>query len=622
MPSGRVLVEQPVPVVVDDLHRILVDQAVAVVVDDDLHRVRAAPDEVVPEHLAGVEAVADRKRPPGLAAVPNAPGAGSEGAGQGGESPGEGEPAGEVEAGESASVRHRCQAPSGQPANAVVVPGHLALVAAAQAADIGLERLVDAAQPQAVAHHVPHLLEGAQARRCEGIDVENLEPGLHLHRPDHVAGLGAGEPPVCRVGLRDVYVTHGQPQFPGHDLRLFPGAQAFGDVAALCPGPDQQAGSLDARRQAELLPLLPVRRLLLFLADRDVLQDLSAPQQGYQHALVEGALELPVPGGLVHAAGARLGDQERFRRGPPGVGSARISRPGLLLQARDELPAQGEELLPVGGTGEPGAHLLQGHLLLVEDLDHLPAVVGSQRLAGVGPHGKSVDSLHQVPHRIPRGEVLVEKPPAAGVGGQRPLARQLVEIPPLVEEPDDLARLLFRSADDVRRQDPPVPVALFIDPADLLLGDLEVSAELVVLHLLHELLDRQPAAAGAEFRVVVIAEPLGFQHHDLAVDQRLQQLPDPFLPTGRPVALRQAVAVLAKVGGGDPLFPDLDQRPLFRAAAPATGKERQPQESGRQETRPHSPPPSDSSTVPSGYCRPRSRSKRKRASIDSTGSPR
>ena len=108
---GRVLVEQPVPVVVDDLHRILVDQAVAVVVDDDLHRVRAAPDEVVPEHLAGVEAVADGKGPPGLAAVANAPGAGSEGAGQGGESPGEGEPAGEVEAGESAPVRHRCQAP-------------------------------------------------------------------------------------------------------------------------------------------------------------------------------------------------------------------------------------------------------------------------------------------------------------------------------------------------------------------------------------------------------------------------------------------------------------------------------------------------------------------------------
>ena len=107
----RVLVEQPVPVVVDDLHRVLVDQAVAVVVDDDLHRVRAAPDEVVPEHLSGVEAVADGKGPPGLAAVPYAPGAGSGNAGQGGESRAEGEPAGEVEGGESASVRHRCQAP-------------------------------------------------------------------------------------------------------------------------------------------------------------------------------------------------------------------------------------------------------------------------------------------------------------------------------------------------------------------------------------------------------------------------------------------------------------------------------------------------------------------------------
>ena len=276
----------------------------------------------------------------------------------------------------------------------------------------------------------------------------------------------------------------------------------------------------------------------------------------------------------------------------------------------------------MGGPGEPGAHLLQGHLLLVEDLDHLPAVVGPQRLARVRPHRKSVDSLHQVPHRIPRGEVLIEEPPAGGVRGQRPLARQLVEIPSFIEEPYDFARLLFGSADDVRRQDLPVPVALFVDPADLLLGDLEVSAELVVLHLLHEPLGGQPAAPGAEFRVLVIAEPLGLQHHDLAVDEGLQQLPDPFLPPGRTVALRQAVAVLAKVGGGDPLFPDLDQRPLFRAGAPATGKERQPQESGRQETRPHSPPPSDSSTVPSGYCRPRSRSKRKRASIDSTGSPR
>ena len=218
---------------------------------------------------------------------------------------------------------------------------------------------------------------------------------------------------------------------------------------------------------------------------------------------------------------------------------------------------------------------------------------------------------------------MIEKAPVTGVRGQGPLARELVKIPSFVEEPYDLPRLFLRSADDVRRQDLPVPVMLLVDPADLLLGDLETAAELVVLHLLDEALGRQPVAPGAEFGVLVIAEPLGLPHHDLAIDQGLQQLANPFLSRGRPVALRQAVAVLAKVGGDDLFLPHLHKRPSFRAAVPATGdQDRQPQQSRRQETRPHSPPPADSSTVPSGYCRPRSRSKRKRAAIDSTGSPR
>ena len=85
---------------------------------------------------------------------------------------------------------------------------------------------------------------------------------------------------------------------------------------------------------------------------------------------------MPVFGGLVHAPGTRLGDKQRVRR-HSGGGTALPSGPVLLLQARDELSAQGEELFPVGGTGELGAHLLERNFLLVEDHDDLPAVVGA-----------------------------------------------------------------------------------------------------------------------------------------------------------------------------------------------------------------------------------------------------